>query len=1065
MRMGHAVLWSLDDWAEAVAALPAAGPLPVRTVLVPSERHAHALRRALIATGRGAALAGTRLVRPAELAEELLRGAGAVFTPGEDGLRAARLRVLFEEELPLAHLDLGLLRSAPGWDEALAHAMGELEAAGLVPDDLASGAAALRDVATLWRAVNAAAERSLSRARVFAEATAALARGLAVDLGPVLATATGHESAAEAAFVRALPGVAVAVHAARPRSARHLERVERLWGTGARAALEAAAPRGRGDRELDLVARFLFAPVDALAADARPRSAGPDGTVVLEEHPGIEEELEAAADWVAREVLERGTPLDAIAVLVPARGPLSALVASRLARLPLAGGPLPVHVAGGLPVTGAADGARAVAVLRALAEHLPAARLAAILPSLRLVRPPDAAVEEERRPRTHLSHADAMGLAWSLGTLGGGAAHPAGALEWTPRAAERERALATALERARTTDGSDAREVDHLERALADLRAVRPALDALASVMRLVLDGAPLASLAPAVLAFLERWVLSPGDGAPVHAVLADRLETARADAVGGVLRGAEALAFVEAELESARRAGTRFGAPAPFVGGIADAAGLSFAAVRVVGLCEGTVPGAPREDPVLPDAARRALSPLLPLAPDRVTAQLHGFDRAVRAATGRLALSAPRTDLDRTEHEPSSVFVDVGAALGRPDAVTGAPARPIPGLGDLRRDAFEPARHDAAAHRLARPVSVAAALDRAAATGEVPPLWLGEPALHPSRVRAAEGAVALGVDAAVPVPGLEPASPISASVLQRLLECPRRFLFEKILRWKEAAGAPPERELDPLTYGSLFHAVMEDFYRAHGAAFLADSGRRPEWVAAAHAIGDARFAETIASFPLAGEAVREKERARLRADAETFLALDSRTPRTFVDVERSFGVPEALPLAVGPRTLYVRGFIDRLDVEAGRLLVRDLKTGSAHPRRGDEEEPTPVRDVQLGLYGLVARRLAPSWGLPSEVMAAYVYPSERGGGTERAFRDDFAALEAATLEWLALAADLLAARQFPPTPVRSDCTFCPFQAVCGKGAADRAYEALQGADGVLARFLALKRPDEEDAA
>src|SRR5690242_17650963 len=34
-------------WADAFAALPAGGALPARTALVPSERHAHALRRAL----------------------------------------------------------------------------------------------------------------------------------------------------------------------------------------------------------------------------------------------------------------------------------------------------------------------------------------------------------------------------------------------------------------------------------------------------------------------------------------------------------------------------------------------------------------------------------------------------------------------------------------------------------------------------------------------------------------------------------------------------------------------------------------------------------------------------------------------------------------------------------------------------------------------------------------------------------------------------------------------------------------------------------------------------------
>ena len=34
----------LGAWADAVAALPVAGELPARTVLVPSEAQAHALR-------------------------------------------------------------------------------------------------------------------------------------------------------------------------------------------------------------------------------------------------------------------------------------------------------------------------------------------------------------------------------------------------------------------------------------------------------------------------------------------------------------------------------------------------------------------------------------------------------------------------------------------------------------------------------------------------------------------------------------------------------------------------------------------------------------------------------------------------------------------------------------------------------------------------------------------------------------------------------------------------------------------------------------------------------------
>jgi len=143
---------------------------------------------------------------------------------------------------------------------------------------------------------------------------------------------------------------------------------------------------------------------------------------------------------------------------------------------------------------------------------------------------------------------------------------------------------------------------------------------------------------------------------------------------------------------------------------------------------------------------------------------------------------------------------------------------------------------------------------------------------------------------------------------------------------------------------------------------------------------------------------------------------------------------------------------------------VRDLKSGKAYPRRGDEAGPTAQRDVQLGLYQLAAARLAPAWKTPRKVIAAYAYASGRGEAEERAFRDDPEALEQATLGWLAVAGRLLETRAFPSTPDAGDCGFCPFVPVCGDQAARRAAEGLAQAedDGALARFRALKLGEDE---
>ncbi|HSN90239.1 MAG TPA: PD-(D/E)XK nuclease family protein [Anaeromyxobacteraceae bacterium] len=1049
----HPVLRDPSEWADAVAALPAEGALPLRTALVPGERHAHSLRRALVRSGRGAALAGLRLVGSRTLAREILGEAGRVFRRGEESLRPSRLRALLGEDLPLEHLDLRLLREAPGWPEALAAAIGDLESAGLAPDRLPATGARWRDLALLWRHLDAAAGRSLTAARILSEAADLLEAGARPETGPVLAAVTGRETAVEARFVRALPGTTVALLAARPLRDRHLVRVAALFGAGARDALEAAPAPEASRTERDLVARFLFAPPERLADPARPRSAGPDGTVSLEEHSGPEAEIEAAAGWVAREVLERGTPLEEMAVLVPVLDPLAGLVAARLSRLPWKDGALPVHVAGGLPAVSLAGGARTLALVDALAGFLPAEALAALLPALRA----------EREEPGHLSHGDAAQLAWSLGTVGGSAADRDGALFWLDRARAREAALEAELARLEADPAAEEHEVGRARSDLGALRAVRPALDALVGLCRLVLEGRPLSEIAPALLGFMQDWLLDPDPGTPVRALLSGPLEAACADALVASLRGPDALEVVRERLLALRVPAARFGEPAVYVGTLAGAAGLEFGAVRILGLAEGSLPARAAEDPVLPDRLREEADPRrVPTSADRALAQLHAFDRAVRGASRAVALSAPRSDLDRSEREVSSLLLEAGAALGRPDPVE--PGAVIPGLRSLSRTSFGPARAAAAAFRLERPVSDAARLDRAAARGEVLSSWTSAPHLDLGRILALREPAGLGPADGVlgpegpfpPLPGLDPARPISASALERLLHCPLAFLRSRILGWEEPPGPPALRELDARRYGTLFHDAMEVFYRENGPAFVARERSLPEWKKRARELAEDALAALLATYPLVGRGVRERERSRLLADVASFLEHDWELPLSrFVAVERSFGRPEAVVLDAGGRPLHVRGRMDRIDVEGEHALLRDLKTGRAHPRTGEEAGPTPVRDVQIGLYALVARGLARSWGLPERLAAAYVYART---GEERAFRGaDEQALERAARGWLALSASLLAERAFPPTPEPEDCALCPFRPVCGDAVPARAAAARPGAGGAVAAFLALK--------
>jgi hypothetical protein len=1072
------VLWGSRDWAGAVSRLPTMRPLPARTILVPKEAVAHTLRRELIRASLPETLAGTRFLPTTTAAVEVLEAACISFTAGEEGRRRARVLALLHRGLQLEHFSLELLQTSLGWDEAFARSINDLEGAGLKPDDLQQdGATArLRDLAAIWRALDESAASSWSIQRIYLEAARVLEGkpGAWLRRGPVLATVDVTTTAAETRFLHAIPGIALGLRAARPVRAHYLERMAALFGRDAAEALRVAeAPRAT-DSERALLASYLFEPASVLAAPDRSRSRGPDGTVELEEHSGVEEELEATADWVARQVLE-GTALEDIAVLLPGLDPLAGMVRDRLARLPWPDGPLPVHVAGGLQLVGTAAGARLLAVVKALGAHLAGEALAPVLPALRSVS----------LDGHHLSRGAATDLVGSLGTTGGNPAHPEGALDWVPRIAVREPDIAAQLEAARAAAGDPeqaglARKARDLERLLADLRAVRPALEALVDVARLVVERAPLTRIWPALRTFANEWLLEPGEGPRAEALIDEQLAALAADVACGTLDGADALRVIEDVARSTRLTLGRFGEPAVYVGTVQGAVGLRFGAVRVLGLAEGHLPPLPREDPVLPDALRATLrSPggafaAMPTAAGRAVGALHALDEVIRNADRCVTLSAPRRDIGRSDREPASVMLEAAAALGRPNAVTGAHGPVIPDLPALRRDAFLPARHARCELRRSVPLTEAAWHDGVAlGIVSLPAHWRGPGALNLERVMALMSGGQpgpmdgiLGMMAGVTVPGLTPDRPTSPSALQILLQCPHQFLLANMLGFEEPASAPLQREIGQPAYGALVHRVAEEFYRAHGERFCTRQDSIEAWRARADGLVEDSFERFLKQYPLVGGAVRNQQRERLRRDVHDLLDYDWEpvAGRRFVAVERSFGRPVPVELSLGSARLFVRGQIDRIDVEGTWTIVRDLKTGRAYPRVGGDAEPQPIRDIQIAVYGLAARHLAAEWRVPDRIGVAYTYVGR--GAEERSYRSDFReVLEPAAREWLATAAELLSQRSFPRTPVQKDCEYCAFQPVCGDGVYDRAKVVLREGDGALVRFGALKQatPEEDD--
>ncbi|MBA3461797.1 MAG: PD-(D/E)XK nuclease family protein [Deltaproteobacteria bacterium] len=1024
------VRW-LDD-------LPAAGVLPERTVIVASEAIAHAWRREIV-DARPELLMGTRFVTPIGAAISLLELQGVHFTTGEEAVRAARIVAYLQRDVRMEAFDLSVLREGRGWADALASTLTELEGAALDVTALeAASDSRCRDLARLLKDLDAAAGASWTIARVLREATARLVAEPAVwpFAGACLVEVSGHEDMVMANWLRAIPRTRIVAIETQPRRTAYVERVRARFGELALQQIETVTTS-----ELGLLAAYLFSAPDVLTALDRPRSLGNDGTVQLEEHAGVEEEMEAAVSWVIGEVGDCGAPLEQIGIVVPKLDPYAALLSARLEVLL----PDSVCVLGGVPATSTSAGARIAMLLRALAGYLHLDVLAELLP-----------VVDLGAGDVFLSRSDAISALYELGTVGGSIAHPAGALDWVARIGPRCEALAAAIAEA-PPDEDLGRELRAMQRKLEHLRAITAPLEAIDRVARVVLADAPLNKVWPTLKTVLQGHLRIGVDGVRIVAAIDEVLQPLT---TADLVFGEAALAAITNALVSVRLPVGRFGEARVTIAALGDVAGLTFRTVRVLGLAEGAIPSNVREDPVLPDSARRGLGAAMPLAADRTVAQLHSLHRTVLGATERIVLSVARMDPQRRYREPSGALLEAAAALGRPPLGSGGVT--IPDASMLRQQAFEPARHELRTIRARWPVNATGLLDRAVRRRQVPKRWTTDRILSLDRLLApparAPGPMDGWLVGELPtLPGLTPERPVSASALSRLLECPHRFLYERVLGWSAPPALGDEGAIDAMSYGTLFHATAEGFYRDHGTAFCAREKSLDEWKTIAGEHADRSFATFIETYPLAGTAIRDAARRRLRRDLAALLETDCEKEQTFVDVERAFG-PTALTL--GARTVHVHGFIDRIDRTATTTIVRDLKTGKAK-RRKDADDIRPAYDVQLGLYGLVARANAAAWGVPERVEGAYVYPAD-SSRDERSFRDDFETLTTHTRSWLATALDLLEARRFPRTPDPSDCTFCPFKPVCGVAAQDRALEILTEPEPAVAGFAALKIESED---
>jgi len=465
-----------------------------------------------------------------------------------------------------------------------------------------------------------------------------------------------------------------------------------------------------------------------------------------------------------------------------------------------------------------------------------------------------------------------------------------------------------------------------------------------------------------------RRSVLGPHEGGLTReqAALANR-DVAALNALKDVLRGlvwseealgippSTASAFLD-DLEGAVESATYLpplprGEPGIFVGSVAQARGLPFDVVALVGLAEGEFPSALREDTWLRDAERRRLNESLgsSLRLRTESAEAEAFYGAITRPRCALLLTRPRIADNGAPWQPSPYWEDVllhldavprlltTASRTEPDACASWPEL-------WQAVAADPSRGAAHWAKERRPLQ-AQAIHAGAQALEA---RLARPAARSALDGDLSGQAAYWAD----LLGL--AHRWSVSQLETYRSCPYHYLVDRMaLRPREI----PAEDLQPEQVGTLYHRILAELYRSVGPgagleALLEglDAVATPILEAAPRELG---------FRPTAWWQYTRK--TMLRNLRRSMAALERLDPGyRFWCAERRFGsARDGGELYVRSRTgdvFRLRGIIDRIDRDdQGRLRVVDYKSGAVSDQNA--RALSQGRDLQIALYALAAEQ------------------------------------------------------------------------------------------------------------
>lgn len=916
---------------------------PGRTlVVVPTERLAgHVAVR--LAAARPAWL-GLELLQFQALSRAILARAGEPIPSvvGPRLLESILERVLVKRP---EGLWATLARRRPGLVRALAETLNDLREAGTTPGDAAAACAAFErgdDLARTFAAYHEALEATAARGWTDAAGLARLARPHA------------------AAFARDLDGAFV--HGAYEVVGVHLDLLREIDRTAGLTALLPLAPGAPATRHAERFARaFLLDP----GADFERLDDGPDA--------GRAARLRALYDEEARP-----EPASAGAItLRHAQGPAAEVrAAARQALADAAAGCPPEEIsivarslapyAAALEEVLEAEGLRWASSLAAPLRRQPVVRdFLLLLGVLDDGFPRRATALLLRSPRIAWTALAPDGVprgdradAWSrkariLGGLD----------EWTADLTRWAAALVDRPGRAEDPGGGG-----HAERRLGDVRRIGQALAALDAA--LPRQERTWSEHAERLLHLAARVLCVPR--AEQHAAAHDALRELLAD-----MRRLEELCgdtrrvSFSAAREWLEHAADRAELPARVGDGgglrvldLMQARGMTFRRAHLLGLNATVFPRPPREDAVLPDAARRAIVAAtgrpLSIKADGAEEERLLLAQALACAAERLDVSWQRAEESGRALTPSPALREVArTALGRPDApalrerALHLPSHPEHWLATLadRTRMLAPGEARLQAALAARDDASIAALG-----SDFPDLACGVRMLRATQ--AFEPGIGEYDGRVGPLAG----PTLSVSGLEQLGRCPLQFFFARVLRVGEFDEEASVLALSNREVGTELHAALAAVYAALDAEGLFDAGRSDaarllerarELLEARrpHLLGEIG-ARLVRRLPLLGD----HELSRWHATLERFVLHDLARIRAggwrpaSIETLRE----DAIDAGADGR-IELRGKFDRLLAREDRLLVGDYKTSAKvkdHVGRADILSGTRL---QAALYWKMA--------------------------------------------------------------------------------------------------------------